>query len=281
MARTSVGYLRMLQALLPKGRAWNTKTASDLLGGFAPAFSRAFSIYDSEGCSVLTQFLLGEAEEFARVDGRSNDLLVERDVRQASELLIDHETDLGLPDGCSPENYTTAERRVAAYNKTILYGRQNPRYYEEIAEAFGKTVWIDEYQPFWCGTGVSGAPCGAQWVIFYWRATINPGPDELIYFTCGISPSNTALIELVGYLINVLCWIDKYKPAHTVLIIDYNGFAFSNAFDQAFDVDVLRFTRFWQGAFSRDFSLAFDVYDRGGSFNSLEFDLSCDSPLKS
>jgi len=246
MARSAKSYLRLLQSLLPLGRAWNR----------------------DEG-SALTEFLYGEAEEFARVDKRSDDLLQERDTRYASELLVDHEIDLGLPDSCSTLSETIQERRSAAHAKLIALGQQNPAYFIEIAAAHGWTITITEFTPFWCGLGVCGEPCGDQDVIFHWLVTIDlSGGSEIIYFLCGSSESGDPLSFIAGTS-SMICLLNKYKPAHTVLMFDFSGPAFDWAFDDAFDsfFHGAGIDDFIDGAYYHAFSPAFDV-KYGGAFDA-------------
>jgi hypothetical protein len=55
MARTSLGYRKQLQSLLPKGKLWNRREDS-----------------------ILTQLLYGIAEEFVRIEERTENLINEK-----------------------------------------------------------------------------------------------------------------------------------------------------------------------------------------------------------
>jgi len=247
MAKTVLDYLRSLQSLLPRGRAWNR---------------------DED--SVLFQFLYGQAEEFARVDSRSDDLQEERDIRYASELLIDHEIDLGLPDECSAEAQTIQERRFAAHAKLIALGQQNPAYFIQLAAALGWTITITEYKPFWCGYGVSGEPCGCQNNIFYWKASIYVYGLEIIYFLCGSSECG----DLLSYLPDtdsLVCMLNKYKPAHTIFLYDYDGPEFTAAFSDSFDASPYAISSYLTGGFSLGFAIGFEI-GTGAGFDSNGFD---------
>ena len=248
MAKSAIDYLRLLQALLPRGKAWNRE----------------------EG-SVLTEFLYGEGEEFARVDSRSDDLLVERDTRYANELLIDHEIDLGLPDECSPVPQTIQERRFAAHSKLIALGQQNPAYFIELAAAYGWIVTITEYTPCWCGVGGSGDPCGDQETIFYWKVTIEFGGGEIVYALSGSSECGDWIAYLSG-IEAMICSLERYKPAHTVLIFGYEGAEFSSAYSRRSSFNAMLsgeedylYGEFWQG-----FGEGFDVH-YGGEFDRGAF----------
>jgi uncharacterized protein YmfQ (DUF2313 family) len=245
--RTALEYLRLLQSLLPKGFAWNREEGSG-----------------------LTEFLHGEAEEFSRVDSRSDDLvLLERDTRFASELLVDHETDLGLPDECSAGNETIQERRRIANTRLITLGQQNPAYFIELAAAYGYTITITEYTPFWCGIGRSGDPCGDQKTIFYWKVTIAYGGENIVYFQSGSSESGDAISYIPGTT-SFICMLNKYKPAHTTIIYDYDGPEFDEAFSSAFDALPSSDEDYLEGGFWRGFGQGFDV-NYGGDFNTDAF----------
>ena len=249
MAFNTTNYLRLLQALLPKGRAWNRDDGS-----------------------MLTEVLQAQADELARVDGRSDVLLNERDTRLTSELLIEHETDLGLPDTCSTEGETIQERRRAAHAKLIALGQQNPAYFIELALAFGWTITITEYTPFWCGVGGSGEPCGDQETIFYWKVSIAYGSGDIIYFLCDSSESGDPISYIPGTE-SLVCLLSKYKPAHTVFFFDYVGPEFDRAYSAAFDSLPSESEGYLEGAFWREFGSGFDVH-YGGEFDRGAFDIT-------
>ncbi len=250
--RTPSDYLRLLQSLLPKGTAWNR----------------------NEG-SALTQFLYGQAEEFARVDNRSGELLNERDTRISSELLVDHETDLGLPDDCSPEGETIQERRLAAHARLIALGQQTPQYFIDVAAAAGWTISITEYTPFWCGIGVCGDPIGDQDNIFHWKITITVS-EEIIYFLCGSSQCGDPL-QLIKGTDSIICTLTKLKPAHTILTFDVDGPEFSIGYSSGFDSIPSEETGHLEGAYSKGFGLGFDV-NYGGGFNKDAFGIGYKQP---
>jgi len=253
MAQTTINYLRLLQSLLPRGRAWNRNDESDLTG-----------------------FLYGQAEEFARVDNRSSDLLQERDVRLASELLIDHEIDLGLPDSCSPENETIQERRLAAHGRLIALGQQNPAYFIELAAAYGWTIAITEYSAFICGEHEAGDECGDSENFFYWKVAVTVSGGNIIYFTCGSSECGDLLAFLNG-VDSTICALNKYKPAHTTILWEFNGPGFDRGFDIGFDSIPSSSEGYLTGSFSQGFDSGFDVA-HGGGFETDGFDSGFNQP---
>jgi len=234
MARSATDYLRLLQSLLPWGKLW-----------------------PRDPSATLTQFLAAEAEELARIDNRSNDLLIERNTLTTTELITDHEVELGLPDECTRDyNLTLIERRLAVNTKLTAVGQQNKEYFIGIASSYGFTASIIEYTPFWCDLGVSGDPCGDQTNLFYWRLKVLSS-DEIIYFLSGTGVSGDTLEKISDLLNTVFCFANKYKPGHSFLISEVVGAGFDSGFDFGFeslpDQDPV-------GGFTRGFATGFDIY---------------------
>jgi len=252
--RTPTEYLRLLQSLLPWGKAW-----------------------PREDEAVLTQTLLGEAGELSRVDGRVGNILLERDTRNTSELLSDHEEDLGLPDDCSEEGETITERRRMAHLKYIASGQQHKEYFINLAAALGYEITITEFRPFWSGIGVSGDPCGDQEVLFYWLITIDVTGMTWVYFRSGASVSGDPLIRIpsVG---GIECIMRKYKPGHTTLLIDYSGHGFDRGFSTGFDSMPSEDPAWVYGGFdSYGFDDGFATF-KGGGFDKLQFSTGFNVP---
>lgn len=252
MSRSVLDYLNLLKSLLPLGKAWSIETDS-----------------------VFYKFLYGQAEEFARIDQRFDELMVEADTRYTNELIYQHENDFGLPDECTDAASTLSERRNECHTKLMARGGLHKQYYTDLAAAYGYDITITEFTPFWCGLGTCGSPCGDQWVLFVWQVTIDYSGGVLVYFTSGSSVSGDPLIRVAG-LDTLICLISKYKPAHTMVKYVLDGYEFSSTFSNAFDSYPTTTTTDWlEGPFDRSFSLDFDVHF-GGAFNKDAFDINFD-----
>jgi len=254
MGRSALEYLEMLQSLMPKGKAWNT-----------------------EKDSVLYEFLYSIAQEFYRLEDRWEDLFLERDTRYTDELISKHEYDFGLPDECTDSSATLSERRNECHTKLIARGGLNKQYYIDLAAANGYEIQITEFTPFWCGLGVCGDLCGDQWVIFVWEVTINFAGGTLTYFTSGGSVSGDPLVRVSG-IDTLVCLLNKYKPAHTIIKYVLDGYEFSSAFSNAFDSYPSNVSGYLYGAFDKSFSISFDV-SHGGAFTPDSFDINFDRPI--
>ncbi|MFV1975493.1 MAG: putative phage tail protein [Candidatus Scalindua sp.] len=232
MAYSALNYLRLLQSLIPLGKAWNR---------------------DED--SVLTEFLYAHADELSLIDGRSDDLITERDVRNTVELLLNHESELDMPGEYLDLPGTVAERKTDLLEKLTRLGQHDKTYLIAFAADLGYTITIIEYSPFWSGVGVSGDPCGDQQNIFHW--TINTSIHG---------------ISLLDYLFQYI------KPAHTVLDFNYEGSrGFSTGFSVGFaSLNIGGFSlgfgkgfyrthsNFLPGGFSRGFANTFNIFYGGG-----------------
>lgn len=131
MALTTADYLKLLQALLPSGRIW------------APTAD-----------ATLTRLLTAFAEEFAAVDLRGGELLLEADPRTATELLPEWEEFLGIVPAAGAG---LAERRaLVAYRLTASGDIKRP-YFVALAGAMGYTIRIDDYTESQAGWQTAGA----------------------------------------------------------------------------------------------------------------------------
>lgn len=150
---------------------------------------------------ILTKFLHGLAEELARVDSRGGDLVDQVDPRTSDELLGEWETLLGLPDTCAAALVTLAERQAAAFARLIASGGSSRAYFAAICASLGLAVTIEEFRPFVCALSRCGdALNGPATVRHIWRVTV-PGAEN-------------------SYL---TCLLERLKPAHTNLVIVFEG----------------------------------------------------------
>jgi len=195
MGLSANDYLQQAQALLPPGPAW-----------------------PRDADALVTRLLLGLSSEFTRVHDRAGSLLEEGDPRTTVELLLDWERVAGLPDGCVADadvELSTAQRRAALRGRLAMLGSQAPAYFEALAANLGYGVTVVEYVPFDVGDTVDGPVYGAPWAHAWGvRATLNQPVD----FTA----TSTVADALSAWSNQVLeCVLNRFKPAHTVLIFSY------------------------------------------------------------
>jgi uncharacterized protein YmfQ (DUF2313 family) len=187
-------YQRQLQALLPPGPAWPRD--------------------DNTG---LARFLAGLAEEFARVDARTDALLDEADPRTIAELLTEWERVCGLPDGCVGPLDGTAARRAAVLGRITAQGGQSIAYYIAVAASIGFTVTITEERVHTCLSDCMEPLNDDEW-RFVWNVNV-AGVFTVTYLTC-IDDCVTPLASWGNALLE--CTINRLKPAHTLAIFKYS-----------------------------------------------------------
>jgi uncharacterized protein YmfQ (DUF2313 family) len=242
--RSASDYRNLLLSLLPKGKLWTR-----ILG------------------SRISEFFLGLGGELARLNARGADLLSERDTLTSTELLGEHEYDLGLPDECSTDTLTTQERQQAANVKLTLRGQLTPQHYIDVAARYGYTATVVEF-----GEGDPEVDS-----IFKWKFIIQASRADIVLFRAGLGRAGEPLQKFPELLNAAACYAQVYKPAHTFLIVDLEGAAFSRAFNIAFDSLSSSSIDYLQGAFNRDFNADFDV-KYGGAFTFREFNDDFDKP---
>lgn len=196
MALNVQSYVQQLQALLLLGKAWTREVGS-----------------------TTTNLLTGIAQEFARVDARTDDLLNEADPRTTIELLDDWERVAGLPDPCVTIDQTIAQRHIALTSKLTMQGGQSRPYFIDMAASmFYPNATIDEYEPFLCGINACGDALWTEDDRFIWQINL-PSDGATTYFSSGESGAGEPLQAWGDEAIE--CRINKFKPAHTKVVFAY------------------------------------------------------------
>lgn len=195
MVVTATDYLRQLQALLPLGAAW-----------------------PRDDDATITKLLTALADELARVDGRSLQLLEEADPRTTAELFFDWERVAGLPDTCAIAfggDQTMAQRRAALVGRLTTLGGQSPAYFIGLAAVLGYAITITEFHAHTVNDEVEYPLYGTAW-NFAWQvnAALNTVTDITVAGTVEdpIAAWGNALLE---------CVIKRLKPAHTTVLFSY------------------------------------------------------------
>lgn len=186
-------YARQLKQLLPTGAAWTV---------------------DSD--SVLSKFILGLAEELARVDARAGTLMDETDPRTCFETFLQWEAAFGLPDSCVGAGQTDAQRRAALIARVTGLGGQTAAYYVAVAAALGYTVTITEFSPFDVEDTVDDPLIGDEWA-YAWQ--VNGPLNTVVEFT-----TDDGADEPLAQWSNVPleCVLTRLKPAHTYILFSYS-----------------------------------------------------------
>lgn len=212
-------YRGQLEQLLPPGILWRVKTTS-----------------------TLRSLLEAVATEFARVDQRSADLILESDPRQTVELLEDWEKFLNLPAPCGALENSRALRRFAVVARLTKQGGQSAAFFVELAAALGFTITaanIEEHKTFRAGpqtcpatTGgandcgskagdkLAASPLGTVTGSYLWAWTVHAPEHTGQFFLAGEGAAGEALVVTGNELLE--CTFGESKPAHTVVLFAYD-----------------------------------------------------------
>lgn len=193
----STDYLRQMQALLPIGAAW-----------------------PREDDAVLTRLLAAAADELARVDARSVQLMAEADPRTTVEILADWERNAGLPDLCvvlAGQTQGAVQRRAALASRLTQLGGQSVVYFTQLAAAYGYTVSISEFKLFRAGASRSGDQISNGDWIYAWK--VSAPLNTVVPFRAGQSVSGDAVAAWGNKALE--CIFARFKPAHTNIIFTY------------------------------------------------------------
>lgn len=158
--------------------------------------------------------LLGAlAIEFARINGRYDDLIREVTLQDTVELLDLWEIALGLPGNCAIAPLTDDERLSAIKAKLAATGGQSIPYLKGLAAKYGITLEVQESVPFEIGAHGMGDPIGGDMWRYIWYAVSSSTPPDSV----------KALYQ---------CVIQSVMPAHTFVVFVYEGIQFNGLLDE-------------------------------------------------
>ncbi len=217
------------------------RSGDDYAEAFAQLLPRGVA-WPREPDTALMAFVLGLSEIWgAPVDSRAADLLErETDPRFTVEMLADWERNWGLPDPCFFGTQQSIEqRRAILLLKMTLLGSQSRQFFIDIAKLLGYDITITEYAPFMAGVSQAGdtrpMPIDAdnplhgdfRWYIgepemrYVW--TVHVSGASLTWFRSASGQAGVDPHLLIGRASDLECLLNRWKPAHTVLLFDYSG----------------------------------------------------------
>jgi uncharacterized protein YmfQ (DUF2313 family) len=215
--RSGDDYAQQLLTLLPSGQAWPKWPGS-----------------------TLERTITGLATYYGFVDGRAGDLLErESDPRKTIITTLDGEPDgllpdweqaFGLPDPCFQEPLTIADRQRVLVQRITLLGAQSRAWFIEVSLWLGYHIRIGEYAPWMVGISRCGATPDEEghvrWEIahpeirFYWKVHVDKA--RLSWFRCGSGECGVDPHLIIGLATDLECVLNRWKPAHTLIIYDYS-----------------------------------------------------------
>ena len=167
--------------------------------------------------SVTGGFLRPLAEASAAFEARAEQLVVETDLRDATDLLADYERVLG-PDPCIAAPLPVELRRQFAWRRWISPGGASIAYFEGLGASLGVTVQILEVPVTSMLAMELPAPLQGTPNEFCWEVHLSTSP--LTLFTTGASEAGDLLGEFAPSFME--CIIRREAPAHTVPLFFYD-----------------------------------------------------------
>ena len=214
--RSGDDYAHAMLALLPQGQAW----------------PRGLN-------SVLGAVVRGLADYYGFVDGRAADLLERESYPPTTlELLPDWERNWGLPDPCFPSATTIGERQKMLVLAMTYQGGQSRAFFEGVMEWLGYgSITIREWAPFMAGVSRVGDTrpdpsdhfrwnIGPPEMRFAWSFEV--GTPSLTWFRASKGQAGVDHHLEIGIAEDTQCLLERWKPAHTVLVFDYSNVAFES-----------------------------------------------------
>lgn len=133
-------------------------------------------------------------------------------------LLQEWEATLGLPDPCAGESPSIQVRQQQVAARFVASGGQSRAYFIKVAAALGYDITITPQAPSRFGRAF-GAPFGGTdwaftWQVNYPQFTITPLAFGSQFGQPFATWGNTVL----------QCELNRLKPAHTIIIWNYQGF---------------------------------------------------------
>jgi uncharacterized protein YmfQ (DUF2313 family) len=188
-------YTQQLIKLAPSGLAWSTESTSNWV-----------------------KLLSAIAAECARVDAMGG-LLVEESFPDTTLLLLPNwERVAGLPDDCSAFEDTIQIRKRNLLAKIVARGGATKQYLIEVAETFGFTINIVEFDQFRVDYSRVGDPlCDEPWQFAF---EVQAPSETITWFRSGGSAAGEPLATWGNERLE--CLITKLKPAHTVALFAYS-----------------------------------------------------------
>ena len=212
ICRTGDDYADAFLKLLPQGQAW-PKSPGTTLERACNGLSQYWGFVDERACTLLER---------------------ESDPRTTVEILPEWERAWGLPDPCFPTATTIAERQRMLVLYMTWLGGQSRQYFTDLMAWLGYTITIKEFSPFMAGYSQVGdtrpqPDANFRWYIgppeqrFVW--TVNIGNIGLMWFRAGSGQAGVDHHLEFRIPTEVQCLLDRWKPAHTVLVPDFSSIA--------------------------------------------------------
>lgn len=186
---------------------------ADLLKLLLPAVA-----YEKAG-PALSAEVVAEGNQLDAFQDLIEALPPETDPRSTSALLQDWERVYGLPDECRGQADTIADRRLRLVAKVAETGGLSKPYFIALASALGYTgVTITSFKPTNAEMGCEDAVRDESWRRA-WQVNMPNQQNVHRLFSAESASEDPVDVYRQG---PVECLIGKLKPAHTLVLFNYN-----------------------------------------------------------
>lgn len=172
---------------------------------------------DPNGVALLAE-LRGDAGALDAAEGAAAQLLAESDPRTTALLLEDWERVYGLPEACIQQSgvvQSFSERRAALVAKVTMIGSQSVAFFIALAASIGYVITITELFPQTTEHDTEVAAMDEPY-RFVWQVS------AALYSLRELTSEDDTEMALAVWGNQLLqCVLNRYKPAHTLILFSY------------------------------------------------------------
>ncbi|MBV1835665.1 YmfQ family protein [Acetobacter estunensis] len=187
-------FRRALLTLLPRGRVWSR-----------------------EPDGIPSQIASVWAPTYERQSDRAANLLVDAFPATTTELLTEWQETLGLPDPCAGDNPTLAQQRLQIVSRLTNTGGCSIPYFVAFAASLGYAITITEFTPSRFGNKF-GMTFGGDDLAYTWQVNVPNFSITRLTFGDQFGKPFASWGDTV-----LQCELTRVKPAHTVLLFNYES----------------------------------------------------------
>lgn len=183
-----------MMRLLPRGRVWRRDPGSNLAALF-----------------------LALAPTYVRNMQSASQVLVDASPATTSNLLVEWENSLGLPDACTAANPSVEQRQAAVQAKWGARGSLTIAYFTTLAANLGYTITITEFTPY-----TVDMPCDEPLLEPEWAFMWQVSAPEIVTFYFSVDESSVDDPLEIYDSGELVCRITTDAPAETIVFFTFS-----------------------------------------------------------
>lgn len=175
------------------------------------------AVWPKETSSVQAQVLRPLMATWEALAASDAALLVDSFPATTTELLTEWQESLGLPDPCAGDNPTLAQQRSQVVSRLTDSGGCSVPYFINYAATLGYTITITEFLPSRFGKKFGSTFGGEDWA-YAWQVNV----PEFVITKLKFDDQFGKVFASWGNTV-LQCELERIKPAHTVLMFNYES----------------------------------------------------------